>query len=251
MAHNLDFSKGFAAFASRKQTAWHGLGQIVDALNCQQALKLGGLDFDVIKAPNIHRIGTKEVISTNSFFTYRNDTEAVLGDKLGKDYTVLQNRESMDLIDTLVESGKAQIETVGALFGGARVFITCKVKEAYSVGKNDTVEQYVIISNSHDGSKAVEVYFSDVRVVCWNTLQMSLKGCTQMHRVRHTANVKDRVNEALKIMGIIENNVQAKKEAFEAMKKPSFQKPVFLIISETCFSLKRKMRLEMKHTESL
>lgn len=106
MAHNLDFSKGFASFASRKQTAWHGLGSVVDAMNTKQALQLGGLDFDVIKAPNIHRIGTKEIVSTNSFFTYRNDTEAVLGDKLGKDYTVLQNREAMDLIDTLVESGK-------------------------------------------------------------------------------------------------------------------------------------------------
>ena len=226
MAHNLDFSKGFAAFASRKEAAWHVLGSTVEAMSAKEALTLGGLDFDVIKLPNVHKIGNKEIISQNSFFTYRNDTEAVLGDKLGKDYTVIQNRESMDLIDTLVSSGVAEIETVGALFGGAWVFITCKVKASYSAGK-DEINQYLIVSNSHDGSKAVEVYFSDVRVVCWNTLQLSLKGCTQIHRCRHTANVKDRVNEAFKIMNLVESNVRAKKEAFEKMQNTQFSEARF------------------------
>lgn len=62
-----------------------------------------------------------------------------------------------------------------------------------------------------------------------------------MHRVRHTANVKDRVNEALKIMGIIENNVQAKKEAFETMKKTKFSETRFFDYIRNLFFSKEEM----------
>lgn len=228
MAHELDNSNGKIGFASRKQAAWHGLGQIVEAMNCEQALNLGGLNFEVVKSPNIHRINPEiEIVSTESFFTYRTDTNAVLGASLGKGYTVLQNKEALNLIDSVVESGKIQIETVGSLFGGARVFITCKAAESYKIGGNDEVEQYLVISKSHDGSKAVEVYFTDIRVVCNNTLQMSMKNATQMHRVKHTANVKSRTNEALRILNILDANLEAKEVAFTKLKETRFSEAKF------------------------
>jgi hypothetical protein len=50
MAHKLNIrANGVASFASRKEKAWHGLGNIVDAMNSADAIKLGGLDFHVQK----------------------------------------------------------------------------------------------------------------------------------------------------------------------------------------------------------
>ncbi len=55
MAHLIDNSKGFNAFASYEAPAWHGLGQIFkEKLTVAQALESGGLDFEVRKIPNLH-----------------------------------------------------------------------------------------------------------------------------------------------------------------------------------------------------
>ncbi|MFX9626919.1 alpha/beta hydrolase, partial [Acinetobacter baumannii] len=81
------------SFFSVKEKAWHGLGQIVeDYPTSKEALQFAGLDFEVVKRPNTHRLddGT-EIISKTSFYTYRPDTGAILGDRLGKDYEVVQN----------------------------------------------------------------------------------------------------------------------------------------------------------------
>ena len=52
MAHNLEINNGVASFAST-QTAWHGLGQIVDgAMTAQEAVKLAHLNYEVVKVPN-------------------------------------------------------------------------------------------------------------------------------------------------------------------------------------------------------
>ena len=95
MAHNIHLNEktGKHSFFSVQEKAWHGLGQVVETYpTSAEALKFAGLDFEVEKLPNMHRLndGT-EITSQTSFFTYRPDTGAVLGDRLGKDYQVVQN----------------------------------------------------------------------------------------------------------------------------------------------------------------
>ncbi len=72
MAHQLNFNDktGQHSFFSVKEKAWHGLGQIVENYpTSSEALKFAGLDFNVIKLPNVHRLENgKEVISKTSFF---------------------------------------------------------------------------------------------------------------------------------------------------------------------------------------
>ncbi len=72
MAHNINFNDetGKHSFFSVNKKAWHGLGQIVEGYpTSKEALQLAGLDFEVRKLPNIHRIGDgKEVVSETSFF---------------------------------------------------------------------------------------------------------------------------------------------------------------------------------------
>src|SRR5579875_3812619 len=106
MAHNINFNEktGQHSFFSVKEKAWHGLGQIVEGYpTSKEALQLAGLDYEVIKMPNIHRLRNgKEIVSTNSFFTYRTDTGEVLGDKLGSDYNIVQNVDAFSFFDAIV-----------------------------------------------------------------------------------------------------------------------------------------------------
>lgn len=228
MAHELDFQKGSAAFIGYKQPAWHGLGVIIDTdISTADALKLGGLDFIVEKLPNRHHMPTgkfyedgqpifDQVESKNSFFTYRTDTNHILGDKLGTKYEVFQNEEALAIIDLVMGHSGAKIETAGSLRNGAVVFMCLRLPTDISV-LGDKVKQYVVIMTGHDGSTPILAYFTNVRVVCANTLQMSMTGATQKHSVRHTKNASNKLNEALYLMGLAESNQKVANDTYKRM----------------------------------
>jgi phage/plasmid-like protein (TIGR03299 family) len=206
MAHNLNFSErtGQHSFFSVKEKAWHGLGQIIDQYpTSTEALKFAGLDYEVVKRPNIHRLddGT-EMISDNSFYSYRTDTGAILGDKLGSDYEVVQNVEAFSFFDSIMGGDGIQYETAGALGKGERIFITAKLPDYIKVGNNDLIEQYLFLTTSHDGYGSITAAFTPVRVVCQNTLNAALKSHSNCIKIRHTVNAKERLEQAHKLMGI-------------------------------------------------
>ncbi len=229
MAHEIDTQKGFAGFASLKQPAWHGLGTVVEErMTIADALQYGGLDFEVLKAPNVHRFpDATEQVSKESFFTYRTDTNCVLGDKLGKGYTVMQNKVALDLVDELVSKQSMTIETVGSLCNGAKVFVTLKNETPIDLGNNDITEQYLVLLNGHDGNTAISAYFTNVRVVCQNTLNASLGLSRNKHTVRHTATAKEHLTEALIIMGVMQRNTDLDKQAYQQMKAQQFTDKMF------------------------
>lgn len=223
MSHQIDKTKGKAAFVAYHEPAWHGLGKIYDRkLTTADVLTDGGLDFTVEKLPNIHRIGTIETVSTKSFFTYRTDNNIVLGTRLGKDYTVYQNTEALSIVDDLLKTGKCHIESAGSLGEGNKVFILLRLERNISVGdKTDVIYNYVLITNGHDGSLAITAMPTNVRVVCWNTLSAALsagKAAKNGYKIRHTAKAAERVEEAFKIMGLLEQGQRQNEALYNAMK---------------------------------
>ena len=206
MAHNINFNEvtGKHSFFSVKEKAWHCLGQIVeDYPNSKEALRFAGLDFEVLKRPNTHKLdNAEEIISTNSFYTYRPDTNAILGDRLGKDYEVVQNTDAFSFFDAIVGGDGIQYETAGALGKGEKIFITAKLPGYIKVGSDDLIEKYLFLTTSHDGFGSIMAAFTPIRIVCNNTLNAALRNHSNSFKIRHTANAKERLEEAHKIMGI-------------------------------------------------
>lgn len=206
MAHNIFFNErtGQHSFFSVKERAWHNLGQVVsDYPTSREAIGFAGLDYEVRKLPNVHRMadGT-EVVSDNSFFTYRTDNNKVLGDKLGADYEIVQNAEAFTFFDSIVGGDGILYETAGALGNGERVFITAKLPSYIKVGGDDVIEKYIFLTTSHDGSGSITAAFTPIRIVCQNTLNAALRSATNVVRIRHTATAQDKLKEAHRIMGI-------------------------------------------------
>ena len=228
MAHMIDNSKGFNAFVEIKtdRPAWHGLGEIfTEPLTTRQALERGGLDYTVLKLPNIHCLPNgQELISEESFFTVRTDVNKVLGSRLGKDYEVLQNIEALNVVDEILQSGKASIETAGAIHEGRKAFICLKVNQPIIVSPNDVVNQYVLIATSHDGSMAITATPTNVRVVCNNTLSAALRGAKGAIKIRHTAMANERLQEAAKVLNLISRNTEINGENYNAMKNIAITK---------------------------
>ncbi len=174
MAHNLNYneSNGKHSFFSVQQKAWHGLGTVVEQYpTSAEAIRYAGLDFEVAKSPNTHILpGGEQITSAQSFFTYRTDNGDILGDRLGKDYHVVQNSDAFTFFDSIVSDCRGiRYEKAGALGSGERIFITAKLPDYIRVGKDDLVEQYLFLTTSHDGYGSITAAFTPVRIVCQNS----------------------------------------------------------------------------------
>lgn len=211
MAHNIHLNEqtGQHSFFSVKEKAWHGLGQIVqDYPTSAEALKFAGLDFSVIKEDiyttsfnsDGQAMDRTQRIKTH-FATIRQDTGNVLG-VVGKDYEIVQNIDAFSFFDSIVGGDGIQYETAGALGKGERIFITAKLPSYIKVGKEDLIEQYLFLTTSHDGYGSITAAFTPVRIVCNNTLNAALRNHSNSIKIRHTANAKDRLEQAHKVMGI-------------------------------------------------
>ena len=216
MAHNIHFNEqtGKHSFFSVKEKAWHGLGQIVEQYpTSAEALKFAGLDYTVEKRKlftydNENQNGNPdadiiipEIEVPNFFATVRTDNESVLG-VVGKDYEVVQNVDAFSFFDSIVGGDGIQYETAGALGKGERIFITAKLPDYIRVGNDDLIEQYLFLTTSHDGFGSITAAFTPVRIVCQNTLNAALRNHSHSIKIRHTANAKDRLEQAHKVMGI-------------------------------------------------
>lgn len=211
MAHQIYLNEqtGQHSFFSVKEKAWHGLGQIVDQYpTSKEALTFAGLDYEVVKEPIFttsynsdgQAMDVTKRVKTH-FATLRKDTGDVLG-VVGKDYEIVQNIDAFTFFDSIVGGDGIQYETAGALGNGERIFITAKLPDYIKVGKEDLIEQYLFLTTSHDGYGSITAAFTPVRVVCRNTLNAALKNKSNCIKIRHTANVKDRLEQAHKLMGI-------------------------------------------------
>jgi phage/plasmid-like protein (TIGR03299 family) len=223
MAHKLEIRNGNASFFTAKEKAWHGLGQLVpEAVTAEEAIKLANLDYTVGITKIYADIGTKEKPQAKeiqgSFATYRTDTKDVFG-IVGSRYTVVQNSEAFSFFDPFIDKKDAVFETAGVLGKGEAVFITAKLPKNIVVANNDVIEQYILLTMSHDGSASIQAMFTPIRVVCNNTLQFALKSAKKKISIKHTASSRDKLKEASKLLGIISNNQAKLGEAYNHLYK--------------------------------
>ena len=240
MAHNLNFNPRLNryAFVSVKERPWHGLGTIVEnAMTSEECIKMAGLDFDVYKVPTyadmdfdavlrdekvaINRLKDSAEIDGATvkhrlkqvdfrFATIRKDTRQILG-SVGSDYTVVNNKEAFEFFDNIVGCKEAIYETAGALGNGETIFITAKIPTQISLGDSvkDNIDRYIVLSNTHDGSRSLEAFITTIRVVCNNTLAAARNSAACRFRIRHTKNIKDRVAEAQQILKLEKSIINA------------------------------------------
>lgn len=185
---------------SARQVPWHQLGTVVpEELLAADALKAAELDWDVQLVPAMAKTanGVKE---TNAFFpmTLIDQDYEFVGNAtrvVSSKYEVLQNRDAFTFMDNLVDEG-LRYETAGSLRNRAWVWMTAKLPEQVLVGGEDATDIYLLLSNSHDGTKAVRVDVTPVRVVCQNTLNMAWGQSKRSWSARHLSTMEGRISEA-------------------------------------------------------
>jgi len=210
MAHEIMENDGFVSANGIKP--WHSIGVVLSGgMNSEDALREAHLDWKVTPAhiysegmvTSLRLIGGNQEISPIKGFmaNVREDTNEVLGVVSDK-YKIIQNVDAFKFADDLVgiKEGEAVYETAGSLFNGRRVFMLLNLPAEKIL--DDEVNKYLCLSNSHDGSGAMKVFTTGIRVVCNNTLSMALngfeKGVGRGISIRHMSSADIRQKEALR-----------------------------------------------------
>jgi len=181
-----------------REAPWHGLGvHVEEALGSKEALVMAGLDWEVLSKP----IYTADfVCHSGAVYTdnsqiipnykanVRDSDGAVLGVVTDR-YKIVQNEEAFQFTDALLGEG-VTYETAGSLQGGKRVWILAKLPDRYIIA-GERIEPFLVFSNSHDGSSAIRVAMTPVRIVCQNTLNLAIKQTSRSWATRHTGSSRN------------------------------------------------------------
>jgi phage/plasmid-like protein (TIGR03299 family) len=157
---------------------WHGLGRPVERpATIDEALVASGLDWEVDLVP-IATAESPPSPAPHRVAVARRDREPgdpnrVLG-VVHPEFRPLQNREGAEIFDRLFDPGARKYHTGGYLRNGEVVWLLARLPDDIVVERDDALETYLLYSNSHDGSAAIDIRFTTVRVVCRNTLSFAL-----------------------------------------------------------------------------
>lgn len=195
------------------ETPWHGLGVPVNNdLTPVQMMQKAGLDWTVEKVDAFVRVGDQEIRTGQQALVRSSDNKILTN--VGENWNPVQNEDAFNFFSEFVMSGDMDMHTAGSLRGGQMVWALAKTNESFDVFGDDKVDSYLLFSNPHQYGKSIDVRFTPIRVVCNNTLSMSLgmeadKSVRVGHRVEFDA---DAVKETL---GLAHEKFQQYKEMAE------------------------------------
>jgi phage/plasmid-like protein (TIGR03299 family) len=186
------------------EAPWHGLGvRLEEPATSAAAMEAAGLDYEI----ELERLVTPSGVAVpHRFAVVRQDTRQALG-TVGRGYRPIQNAEAFDFLDELVGEGAVRFDTAGALGQGERVWMLAQVPGELRVrGTDDVSHKFLLLSNSHDGSSSLRMFFTPVRVVCQNTLTFAHRlGLESGVTISHRGDIRTRLDEARMLLGIAQS----------------------------------------------
>ena len=76
-----------------------------------------------------------------------------------------------------------------------KVWLLARLPHEYIIS-GERISPYLVFSNTHDGSGAIKVALTPIRVVCQNTLNLALSNAMRCWSMIHTGDIKEKVKEA-------------------------------------------------------
>lgn len=197
------------AFASRAVPAWHGLGTVFDNdenVTTAQMLSLAHLDNWNLEMVPLSDLAGFDTFAKDYFAVIRDNPGGGTGllSVVGSRYDVFQNEQLFSFGDTLLDGG-GRWETAGSIRNGTQVFGSLAFTDSIVLdpnGRADTIDKYLLVSTSHDGSLAIQASNTAVRVVCANTLGMALRGVKQSYKIKHSPKADANVAAAREALAI-------------------------------------------------
>ena len=199
-----------------RETPWHGLGtRVKEAPSSKDALIYAGLDWKVIQEPVYTE--SQELIEGYKA-NVRDSDRRVLGVVTDR-YKVIQNEEAFAFTDALLGEG-VRYETAGSLQGGKKVWMLARMPHEYII-TGERISPYLLFSNTHDGSGAIKVALTPIRVVCNNTLNLELSTAKRSWSMIHTGDIQGKLQEAKDTLLLADRYMDSLGKEFENLRMKS------------------------------
>lgn len=197
-----------------REAPWHGLGtKVIEAPDSRNALILAGLDWNVIQEP----IYTGAGEPVGGYKANIRDTDRKVLGVVTDRYKVVQNHEAFAFTDSLLREG-VRYETAGSLQGGKRIWLLAHMPHEYMIS-GERFSPYLLFSSTHDGSGAVKVALTPIRVVCQNTLNLALSTAKRSWSMMHTGDIKGKIQEARETLFMAGDYMDKLGREFEDLRK--------------------------------
>ena len=171
----------------------------------------------------------------NAYGIYRTDYNIPLG-LVKERYEPVQNIDAFKFFDDAIGKNEAIWQTAGAFGSGERIFVSAKLPDNILV-KGDPVENYLVFTNSHDGTSGVKILFTPIRVICQNTLNAAIRSSKNFVSFRHTASVHNSIEAAKELLGICKQQTQELSEVYNAMNDIKMDdKAMYEIMAQVIFT---------------
>jgi phage/plasmid-like protein (TIGR03299 family) len=163
------------------ETPWHGLGH---QLPSQQSIEIwaqkAGMAWDICETPVRYLTGTAGALGAIESFPdqkvlFRSDTHAPLS-VVSQRYQVVQPRQILEFYRDLSDISGFELETAGVLKGGRKFWALARTGQSTALKGKDVSRGYVLLATACDGTLATTAQFTNIRVVCNNTLAIALGG---------------------------------------------------------------------------
>ena len=180
-----NFTSGWLGNGER---AWHGQGVVTEGtLPAREAFETADALFSVekreLQLPRFDQ-GLADVDTcggpdagiyyapSGTFGVVRTDTQALLG-VVSKQYEIVQNDSLLRMAEFIRE--EVDMDCVIVLSDGAKVCFTATLRGAATdIVPGDTVKRRIVGYLGHDGKTGCGAKFTNIRVVCQNTLTAAL-----------------------------------------------------------------------------
>jgi len=196
-----NFTSGWLGNGER---AWHGMGVVTDGtLPAREAFETADALFTVEKRELLYPVVESPLENIDLNLPYfdenmqqpagvygiiRTDTQALLG-VVTKQYEIVQNESLLRMAEFIRD--EADMDCVIVLSDGAKVCFTATLRGAETdIVPGDTVKRRIVGYLGHDGKTGCGAKFTNIRVVCQNTLTAALTGSGASSSITHkgTAN---------------------------------------------------------------
>ena len=175
MAHQLE------QMAYVGDTPWHGLGnQLTQNQPIEVWAQQAGMDWR-IESSNVSYMAQNErgqsiiMPYEEQRVLYRSDTHAPLS-VVSQRYQEVQPMEILDFYRDLTEQSGFELETAGVLKGGKKFWALARTGQSTALKGKDVSNGYILLATACDGTLATTAQFTNIRVVCNNTLAIALRG---------------------------------------------------------------------------
>ena len=210
--------------------------------NTTDAIAAAGLDWEVTHGELQGKCFDRQSMTyqwrkmNNHKCVYRTDTGYPLGNSIvGKNFELVQNAEAFNTFNDVLQSQNVSFTSGGWYHDGGSVFLQAKLPQGVLFDNGDQLERYLLMAQGHTGQQSLVWSFTHIRPSCSNTLQAALNDSNYRFSLKHTSNIKDRIDEGVKFMSKGLTHLEAVEKKMHVMSKLSLSEQEQINYLKLCY----------------